>query len=208
MPIIQVSQAAHLIVVHPSLPARSIAELVALAKSKPGKLNYATPGQGGTAHLATELFASMAGIKLNHIPYKGTNPSLSDTIGGQTDLTFAAIAAALPHVRSGKLRALAVTTPRRSPSAPDVPTVAQSGVPGYEVVQWYGLIGPKGLPSPIVARINGEVAKVLESKDAAEHLRTEGMSPVGGTPEQLLALIKKEIQIYRKVATDLGLKAE
>jgi tripartite-type tricarboxylate transporter receptor subunit TctC len=150
----------------------------------------------------------MAGIKMNHVPYKGGAAALTDTIAGQTDLAVTSYSSAQPYVKSGRLRALAVTTPKRVSAAPDIPTVAESGVPGYEVVQWYGLIGPKGLPPPIVARINREVVKVLETKEAAEHFQNEGMSPVGGTPEQLLAVIKKEIPIWRKVATDIGLKAD
>ncbi len=207
-PIIQISQGPFLIVVHPALPAKTTQELIALAKSRPGNLNYASPGQGGITHIVTELFASMAGIKMNPVPYKGTGPALTDTIAGQTDLYFSATAAALPHVKSGRLRALAVTTPKRLPFAPDIPTVAESGVPGYEAFTWHGLIGPKGLPPAIVDRINGEVRKTLMDAETAEKLQIDGVSPAGGTPEQFLALIKKEVQIYRKVATDLGLKAE
>jgi tripartite-type tricarboxylate transporter receptor subunit TctC len=207
-PIIQIAQGPQLIVVHPSLPVKSIRDLIALAKSEPGKLNYASTGQGGIAQLAAELFSSMAGIKMNHVPYKGGAAALTDTIAGQTDLAVTSFSSAQPYVKSGRLRALAVTTPKRVSAAPDIPTVAESGVPGYEVVQWYGLIGPKGLPPPIVARINREVVKVLETKEAAEHFQNEGMSPVGGTPEQLLAVIKKEIPIWRKVATDIGLRAD
>jgi tripartite-type tricarboxylate transporter receptor subunit TctC len=150
----------------------------------------------------------MAGIKMNNIPYKGGGPALTDTVAGQTDLAFVAVAAALPHIKSGRLRALAVTTPKRQAILPDTPTVAESGVPGYEAVQWYALIGPKGLPAPIVARINGEVSKLLELKETARHLQEEGMSPVGGTPEQLSATIKREIQTWKKVVTDLGMKIQ
>jgi tripartite-type tricarboxylate transporter receptor subunit TctC len=145
---------------------------------------------------------------MNHIPYKGAAQALTDTVAGQTDLAVSSLSGAYPYVKSGRLRALAVTTPERVPAAPDIPTVAESGVPGFEVIQWFGLIGPKGLPLPIVASINGEVAKLLKSKEAAEHLQNEGMSPVGGTPEQFLALIKKEIPVWRKVAADIGLKAD
>lgn len=207
-PIIQISQGPFLIVVHPSVPAKTTQELIALAKSRPGKLNFATPGQGGITHLATELFATRAGIKMNHVPYKGTGPALTDTIAGQTDLYFSTTAAAMPHVKSGRLRALAVTTSKRLPSAPDIPTVAESGVPGYEAIQWHGLIGPKGLPRPIVDRINAEVSKLLEQKEAAEHLQNDGVSPAGGTPEQFLATIEKEISIWRKVVNDVGINAE
>ncbi len=206
-PITQIAQGALVLVVNPSLPAKTTQDLIALAKSRPGKLNYAS-GAGTNTHLVTELFASMAGIKMNHIPYKGGGPALTDTIAGQTDLAFVVIAAALPHVKSGRLRALAVTTPKRQATLPDTPTVAESGVPGYEAVQWFALIGPKGLPAPIVARINGEVSKLLELKETARHLQEEGMSPAGGTPEQLFAMIKREIQIWQKVVTDVGIKLQ
>jgi tripartite-type tricarboxylate transporter receptor subunit TctC len=207
-PIIQTEEGPLIIVANPSLPVKTIKDLIALAKARPGRLTYATPGQGGTSHLAAELLSSMAGIKMNHVPYKGGSPALTDTIAGQTDLCFNVVAGTLPHVKSGRLRAIAVTTSRRMPSEPDIPTVAESGVPGYEVVQWYGLIGPKGLPSPIVARLNSEVAKQLKSKEAADYARNEGLVPAGGTPEEFLALIKKDLRLWRKVATDIGLKAE
>jgi tripartite-type tricarboxylate transporter receptor subunit TctC len=207
-PIIQISQGPLLIVVKPSLPVKTTKDLVALAKSKPGQLNFASSGQGSVIHLATELFDSMAGVKMNHIPYKGTGPALTDTIGGQTDLFFSSTATALPHVQSGKLRAVAVTTAKRIPALPNVPTVAESGVPGYEVILWHGLIGPKGLPRPVVDRINGEVTKALKLKETGEQLQNDGVDPAGGTPEQFGAQIKKEIGIWRKVAADAGVKAE
>ena len=207
-PIIQFSDGPLLVVVRPSLPVTTIRDLIALAKSQPGKLNFASPGHGTTLQLATELFASMAGVKLNHVPYKGTGPALSDTIAGQTDLYFAGIAAALPHVKSGRLRAVAVTTAQRVPAVPDVPTIAESGVPEYEVVVWYGLAGPKGIPRAIVDRINGEAAKVLKSPEVGEQLQSDGLSPAGGTPEQFLARIKKEIEVWRKVVNDAGVKVE
>ena len=207
-PIIQLSQGPLLIVVKPSLPVKTTKDLIALAKSKPGQLNFASSGQGSVIHLATELFDSMAGIKMNHIPYKGTGPALTDTIGGQTDVFFSSTATAMPHVKSGKLRAIAVTTAKRIPALPDVPTVAESGVPGYDVVLWHGLIGPKGLPRPIVERISAEAAKALKLRDTADQLQNDGVAPAGGTPEQFGAQIKKEIGIWRKVATDAGVKAE
>jgi tripartite-type tricarboxylate transporter receptor subunit TctC len=207
-PIIQLSQGPLLIVVKPSLPVKTTKDLIALAKSKPGQLNFASSGQGSVIHLATELFDSMAGIKMNHIPYKGTGPALTDTIGGQTDVFFSSTATAMPHVKSGKLRAIAVTTAKRIPALPDVPTVAESGVPGYDVVLWHGLIGPKGLPRPIVERISAEAAKALKLRDTADQLQNDGVAPAGGTPEQFGAQIKNEIGIWRKVATDAGVKAE
>jgi tripartite-type tricarboxylate transporter receptor subunit TctC len=207
-PVVQTAEGPLIIVANPKLPVKNVKELIALARSKPGQLTYATPGQGGTSHLAAELLSSMAGIKMNHIPYKGGAPALTDTIAGQTDLCFNVVAGTLPHVKSGRLRAIAVTSARRMASEPDIPTVAESGVPGYEVNQWYGIIGPKGLPAPIVTRLNGETAKILKTKEAADQLRNEGLSPAGGTPEQFGALIGKDIQLWRKVVTDIGLKAE
>ena len=207
-PIIQMSQGPLLIVARPSLPVKSTKELIALAKAKPGQVNFASSGQGSVIHLATELFDSMAGIKMNHIPYKGTGPALTDTIGGQTDVFFSSTATAMPHVQSGKLRAIAVTTAKRIPALPNVPTVAESGLPGYEVVLWHGLIGPKGLPRPVVERINSEVTKTLGLKQTAEQLQSDGVAPAGGTPEQFLAQIRKEIEVWRKVAASAGVKAE
>jgi tripartite-type tricarboxylate transporter receptor subunit TctC len=158
--------------------------------------------------MATELFDSMAGIKMNHIPYKGTGPALTDTIGGQTDVFFSSTATAMPHVKSGKLRAIAVTTTKRIPALPEVPTVAESGVPGYDVVLWHGLIGPKGLPRAIVQKINAEATKALKLKDTGDQLQNDGVAPAGGTPEQFAAQIKKEIGVWRKVAADAGVKQE
>jgi tripartite-type tricarboxylate transporter receptor subunit TctC len=207
-PIIQLSQGPLLIVVRPSLPVKSTRDLIALAKAKPGQVNFASSGQGSVIHMATELFQSMAGVKMNHIPYKGTGPALTDTIGGQTDVFFSSSATAVPHVQSGKLRAIAVTTLKRIPALPDVPTVNESGVKGYDVVLWHGLIGPKGLPRAIVNRINAEAGKALKVKETAAQLQNDGVAPAGGTPEQFAAQIKKEIGVWRKVAADAGVKAE
>jgi tripartite-type tricarboxylate transporter receptor subunit TctC len=207
-PIIQMSQGPLLVVVSPAVPVKTIKDLIALAKSKPGEVTFASSGQGSVIHLATELFDTMAGIKMNHIPYKGTGPALTDTLAGQTNVFFSSTANAMPHVKAGKLRAVAVTTAKRIPALPEVPTVAESGVPGYDVVLWHGLIGPKGLPRAIVDRINGEVTKSLKLKETAEQLQNDGVSPAGGTPEQFAAQIKKEIGVWRKVAADAGVKAE
>jgi tripartite-type tricarboxylate transporter receptor subunit TctC len=207
-PIIQLSQGPLVVVVGPSLPAKSLQELIALAKAKPGQVNFASSGQGSVIHMATELFQTMAGVKMNHIPYKGTGPALTDTIGGQTDVFFSSTATAMPHVQAGKLRALAVTSAKRIPALPNVPTVAEAGVKGYEVILWHGLIGPKGLPRPIVERINAEASKALQLKETAAQLQNDGVAPAGGTPEQFLAQIRKEIGVWRKVAADAGVKAE
>ena len=207
-PIIQISQGPLLVVVNPALPVKNIKELIALAKAKPGEVTFASSGQGSVIHLATELFDSMAKVKMNHIPYKGTGPALTDTLAGQTNVFFSSTANAMPHVKGGKLRAVAVTTAKRIPALPDVPTVAESGVPGYDVVLWHGLIGPKGLPRAIVDRVNGEVTKSLKLQQTAEQLQNDGVAPAGGTPEQFAAQIKKEIGVWRKVAADAGVKAE
>jgi tripartite-type tricarboxylate transporter receptor subunit TctC len=207
-PIIQISAGPLVAVVKPSLPVNNVKELVALAKQKPGQINFASSGQGSVIHLATELFDNMAGIKMNHIPYKGTGPALTDTLAGQTDVFFSSTATALPHIQAGKLRAIAVTTSKRIPALPSVPTVAESGVPGYDVVLWHGLIGPKGLPRPVVDRLNAEVTKALTLKETADSLKNDGVAPAGGTPEQFAAQIEKEIKVWRKVAADAGVKAE
>jgi len=207
-PVIQISQGPYIIVVHPSLAVRSLSELIGLAKAKPESINFASSGQGSVGHLATELFAAMAGFKLNHVPYRGTGPALSDTIGGQTNALFGSVSTTLPHVRSGRLRALAVTTSRRIPAEPEIPTVAEAGVPGYETVLWHGLIGPKGMPKPIAERLNAEVSKVLNLKDTADQLQNDGVSPAGGRPEEFREAIRKEIETWRKVVSDAGIKAE
>jgi tripartite-type tricarboxylate transporter receptor subunit TctC len=207
-PIIQISQGPLLAVVRPSLQAGTLRELIALAKAKPGSINYASSGQGSVIHLATELFASMAGIKLNHIPYKGTGPAMTDLLGGQTDVFFSSTAAAMPHVQAAKLRALAVTTARRIPALPNVPTVAEAALPGYDVTLWHGLIGPKALPREVVERVNAEVTKALKLKETAELLQSDGVAPAGGTPAEFHAVIRKEIDVWRKVAADANVKVE
>ncbi len=207
-PIIQMSQGPLLVVVTPSVQVKTVKELIALAKSKPGEVTFASSGQGSVIHLATELFNTMAGTKMNHIPYKGTGPALTDTLAGQTNVFFSSAANAMPHIKAGKLRAVAVTTSKRIPALPEVPTIAESGVAGYDVILWHGLIGPKGLPRAVVDRINGEVTKTLKLKETAEQLQNDGVSPAGGTPEQFAAQIKKEIGVWKKVAADAGVKQE
>jgi len=206
--LIQISQGPYLVVVHPSVPAHTLAELIALAKAQPNALNFASSGTGSINHLATELLALMAGFKLNHVPYKGTGPALTDTIGGQTNATLGSTASTLPHVRNGRLRALAVTTSGRLAAEPNLPTVAEAGVAGYEAVLWHGVIGPKGLPGAVVETIAGEVNKVLRLKDAADQLQNDGVSPAGGSPDQFLAVIRKEIEVWRKVVQDANVKVE
>ena len=207
-PVVQISQGPMLVVVNPKVPAKSATELIALAKAKPGTLNFASAGQGSITHMACELFAYMAGIKMNHIPYKGTGPALTDTIGGQTDLFCTSTATALPHVKAGRLRALAVTTANRLPAEPNVPTLAESGVKGYDVALWHGLIAPKGTPKVAVDKMNAEVNKLLKSKDTAEQLQTDGVAPKGGTPEAFRDQIRKEVGLWKKTVAATGVKPE
>lgn len=207
-PIVQVSQGPLLVVVNPKLPVKSLPDLVALAKSKPGQLNYASSGQGSVLHLAGALFAEQAGIEMTHVPYKGGGAALVDLMANQVDLYFAATASALPAVKNGKIRPLAVTTAKRIPALPDTPTVAESGYKGYDVTLWYGLIGPKGLPPDIVKRINTEVNKVLAAKETPAKLEVDGASVAGGTPEQFRAVIRNEIDMWRKAVTEIGVKPE
>ena len=207
-PVIQLSQGPFLIVVHPSLPVKTTRELIALAKAKPGQLTFASSGAGSITQLATELFADMAGIKMIHVPYKGTGPALTDTMAGQVQILFGSVAATLPQMSSGRLRAIAVTTAKRIAAAPEIPTVAESGLKGYEVILWHGLIAPKGLPKPILDRVNGDLNKALKSKEMQDRLSGDGVSAAGGTPEQFGTLIKNDIALWRKVVQKAGVKAE
>jgi tripartite-type tricarboxylate transporter receptor subunit TctC len=207
-PVVQISQGPMIVVVNPKVPAKTAVELIALAKAKPGQLNFASAGQGSITHMACELFAYMAGIKMSHIPYKGTGPALTDTIAGQTDLFCTSTATALPHVKAGRLRAIAVTTANRLPAEPNVPTLAESGVKGYDVPIWHGLIAPKGMPRVAVEKMNAEVNKLLKSKDTAEQLQTDGVSPKGGTPEAFRDQIRKEVDLWKKAVAATGVKAE
>jgi tripartite-type tricarboxylate transporter receptor subunit TctC len=205
-PIIWVARGPYVIVVHPSLPARNVRELIALAKARPGQITYGSSGQGAIVHLTTELFLHMAGVKMTHVPYKGGGPAMVDLLAGQIQLLFATSPIGLPQVKAGRLRGLAVTTPERVPAEPAMPTVAESGVPGYEVVNWHGLIGPRGLPRPVVERLNGEMSKILQQKDMEDRLRAEGISPAGGTPEQLHERVRVEFEQWRKVVQAAGIK--
>ena len=207
-PIAQIAQGPFLVVVNPAVPVHSVAELIALAKAKPGEINYASSGQGSIPHLATELLAGMAGIKLTHVPYRGGGPALTDTIAGRTSVFLSPTSTAMQHVKAGTLRAIAVTTATRSPAFPDVPTVAESGVPGYDVVLWHGIIGPKGLPAPIVAKLNHEIDAIVHSKEAVSVLERDGVAPAGGSPERLQALIAREIATWHKVVEQGGIKAQ
>jgi len=207
-PVIQLSQGPDLLVVNPALPVSSLQELVALAKQRPGAISFASSGQGSITHVAMELLCSLSAIKMMHVPYKGTGPALSDTVAGHADVFLSAPSALLPYVKSGRLRALAVTTRMRTPALPDVPTVEETGFPGFEAILWHGLIGPKGIPQKIIDRLHADVSRLLVSKDAVEHLRNDASAPAGGTPEQFLDQIRKEIALWRKVVEESGIKAQ
>ena len=207
-PVIQLSQGPLLLVTHPSLPAVNVKQLIALGRARPQQLVYASGGTGGVIHLSSELFADMAGIKMVHVPYKGLGPALTDLIAGQVQLLFGSITATLPQTKNGRLRALAVTTPKRTTAAPEIPTVAESGLKDYAVTQWHGLIAPKGLPKPILERINGDLNKIVQSKEMQERLAGDGVTAAGGTPEQFAALIKNEIGVWQNVARKAGVKSE
>ena len=207
-PIVQLSRGPYVVAVHPSVQARTLKELVALAQSQPDKLAYASSGNGSHVHVSTEYFLYTAGVKITHVPYKGTGPALNDTIAGTTQIIFGSVATALQHVKSGRLRALAVTTPKRIAAASDVPTVAEAGYPSYEVTNWHGLVGPKGLSKDIVARLNREVNESLKSDDVKKILASDGLEPAGGTPEELGAIMKKEIGRWSEVVKRAGVKLE
>ncbi len=207
-PIVQLSRGPYVVAVNPSVPAKTLQELVALAKRDPDKLAYASSGNGSHVHVATEYFLYTAGIKITHVPYKGTGPALNDTIAGTTQLIFGSVATALQYVKSGRLRALAVTTPKRIAAAPEVPTVAEAGYPAYEVTNWHGLVGPKGLPKDIVARLNREVNEALKSKEVEKILASDGLEPAGGSAEELALIIRNEIGRWSQVVKRAGVKAD
>ncbi|MCE2946353.1 MAG: tripartite tricarboxylate transporter substrate binding protein [bacterium] len=198
----------YVLVVNPSVPAKSVREFVALAKARPGRLTYASAGNGNATHLAAELLRSMAGIDMLHVPYKGSGPALSDVIAGHADLMFANLTAAMPHIRSGRIRALGVTGGARADSARDLPTLAEAGVPGYAVSAWYGVLAPAGTPSEVVARLNAEIARALRAPDTRARLAGDGADPAPGTPVEFARLIQSEIATWTKVIAQAGLKPE
>ena len=197
-----------LLVAHPSVPAKSVPELIALAKAKPGALTYSSPGVGNGSHLAGELFASMANITLVHIPYKGTAPAATALLAGDVSLAFSSIPTVLPHVRAGKLRALAVGDAVRVPSLPEYPTIAESGVTGYEAFSWAGLIAPAGTPPDVVKRVNAEVGQILRQKAVVEQLAAEGTIPVPDTPEEFGAYIASELVKWAAIVKLANIKPE
>ncbi|MFN7085081.1 MAG: Bug family tripartite tricarboxylate transporter substrate binding protein [Burkholderiales bacterium] len=207
-PIIFVAATPYVLSVHPSLPATSVKQLVALAKSKPGQINYASAGNGSTHHLSGELLKSMAGIDLLHVPYKGTTPAITALLSGEVSVMFATVVGIQPHVKSGKVRALGVTASRRSQMMPELPTMAEAGLPGFEVTSWFGLLAPAGTPAAVVNRLNAETAKVLGLPEVKSALNTLGFEVTSGSPEQFGDHIKREIEKFTRLANATGIKAE
>ena len=193
---------AFIVVVNPTLPVKSIKDLIALAKKRPGQLNFASSGTGGSLHLAGELFKSLAHVDMNHIPYKGGAPAANDVIGGQVELMFSPIPVAMPHVKSGRLRALAVTGSKRWPTSPDLPTVAESGVPGYDVTGWYGIVAPARTPGAIVMRLNQEIVKMLALSDVRQQFASFDLEPIGSSPEQMASHVNAELVKWANVVRD------
>jgi len=206
--ITQLATTPHILVVHPSVPVKSVKEFVALAKAKPGELAYSSSGSGSAAHLAGELFNSLTGVKTTHVPYKGGGPSMIALVGGEVSLAFATMPSAIGYVRSGRLRGIAVTTERRSPSTPELPTIAETGVAGYEAGSWYGLSAPAGTSKEIIARLHAETIKVLGFPDVKERLFNAGFEIVTSTPEQFAAFTRNEIQKWGKIVKAAGLKVD
>lgn len=209
-PVTQLVSQPALLLIHPSLPAKSVKELIALARAKPGELNYASAGTGTPPHLNAELFKSMARVSITHVPYKGGigGQILTDLLSGRVQVYFVNMLAGIPHVRSGKLRPLAVTALQRSPVLPDIPTLSEAGVPGYEAVAWYGIFVPAGTSKEVIGRLNSEIGKILAAPDIRDRLASEGAEPVGSTPEQFAAFIAGEISKWAKIIKEAGIRAD
>lgn len=205
-PVVHVCRVNGILVTHPSVPANSVQELIALAKAQPGAINFASAGSGTILHLAGELFNAQANVKMTHVPYRGSGPALSDLIAGQVQVMFANVPGTLQHVKSGKLRVLAATGDRRASSLPDVPTISESGLPGFQAATWFGVLAPAGTPRDIVAKLNNEMGKALASPDLVEHLRNEGADVVGGTPDQFRTFLKAEVDRWGPVVKGAGIK--
>ena len=207
-PITLLATGPYLLVVHPSVPVKSVKELIALARARPGELTYASSGNGSGGHLAAELLKTMAGIKMLHIPYKGGGPALIDLLSGQVQVLFATYAAGRGHIQSGRIRALGVTTSKRPAAIPDLPTIAEAGVPGYDSGVWYALLAPAGTPRDVVAKLNGEIVGALNHPEFHKMLVGRAIDPIGSTPEELGKYIKSEIVKWAKVVKDAGVRID
>jgi tripartite-type tricarboxylate transporter receptor subunit TctC len=207
-PVSLMAVSPYLLVVTPSLPAKSLQELVALAKKQPGKLNYASAGVGSTTHLAMEMLKAVSGTYMLHIPYNGNGPAGTAVIGGQVEVLFGSLPALLPHAKSGRARALAVGTPKRSPSLPEVPTIAESGYPGFDASLWLAIMAPAGTPQPILDRLNKEIVSLVGAADTREALDKAGAEPLTSTPAELAAMIRDGVPKYAKIVKTAGVKPE
>jgi tripartite-type tricarboxylate transporter receptor subunit TctC len=207
-PISQLIAAPNMLVVHPSVPAKTVKELIAFARARPGQLNFASAGQGTNPHLSMELFMSMTGTQMVHIPYKGLAPGIVDLIAGHVSVSAATMLTGLPHVRTGRLRCLGTTGAKRAAVLPDIPTVSEAGVPGYEASQWYGLLAPAQTPKEVIARLHGELIRILQVPEMRERLIADGTDPVGSNPDEFGRYIREEIAKWAKVAKAAGIKPE
>lgn len=207
-PIVLVDTAPNLLAVHPSVPAKSVKELIALAKVKRGALTYASAGIGSSNHLSGELFRVMAGIDIVHIPYKGGGAAVTDLLAGQVSMYFGTTPSTLPFVQNGKLRALGVTTAKRTVAAPELPTIAEAGLPGYEQSAWHGLLAAAGTPEPVIAKLNAEVNKLLRSPDVLERFKVQGIDVIGGTPAEFAAYLKQDVAKYAKLVKAANIKID
>ena len=207
-PIVLVAGVPNVLVVNPGVPIKSVAELIKAAKDQPGSINFASSGNGTSIHLSGELFKSLTGVQMAHVPYKGSAPALTDLLGGQVQIMFDNLPSALPHIKAGKLRAIAVTSAKRAPVLPDLPTIAESGVPGFEASSWFGLLAPAGTSRDIVTRINAEANKALQSAEMKEKLLAQGAEAAGNSPEHFADYIRSETTKWAKVVKDSGAKVD
>lgn len=207
-PVGQIAQAPFLLVTTPSLRVESVKDLIAAAKAKPGTMYFSSGGNGGSGHLAGELFKRMSDIRVDHVPFRGGSPGLAAVMSGEVQFIFTAVVAGLQQWRAGRVRALGVTSIKRSRAAPDIPTIAEAGVPGYQVLTWYGILAPAGTPREVISKLNAAVAKIVRLPDVAEKLLSDGAEPVGGTPAEFGGHLADEINRFRKLTKDIGLKAE
>ncbi len=205
-PVSNFADSPFLLVVHPSIPAQNLKQLIALAKARPGQLHYASFGTGSSAHLAGEMLRTAAGINIVHVPYKGGPPALADVVGGHVALMFNALPAVIPQVKAGKLRAIAIAAQKRAPSAPDMPTFAEGGIPDFEAGSWYGVLAPAGTPRDVIAKLHGEIVRVLALPDVKQRLAAEGAVGIGNTPEQFADQIRKDMARWAKVAKAANVK--
>ena len=207
-PVSLTHNAPRILVVHPSVPAKNVAELIALAKAKPGQLTFGSAGNGGTNHLSGELFKLMAGVDMVHVPYKGAGPAAVDLLGGRLSMTFDSMPVWRNHIKTGKVRALAVTSPKRSSLFPDVPTVSESGLPGFDVANWLGVFAPANVPKPIIARLNAELKKVMADPEIQNQLVEQGVEPMYTTPEGLAAIVRRDTEKWGKLVRASGAKID